>query len=125
MKKFLLEFKDFASRGNAMNLAVGVIIGAAFQAIVTSLTTDIISPLLSLFVSKQNFENLVFEIFDTTIYYGLFINSVINFIITAFVIFVLVKALNKLNKKEEAPPALPSRKCPYCKGDVHDEATRC
>ena len=125
-KNFLNEFKQFAQRGNVMSLAVGVIIGSSFQGVVTSLTENVLSPIIGLF-TKQNFNSLELSILGTTLRYGAFITSVINFIIMAFVVFILVRAMNKLltfgeHKKEESPPA---RLCPYCKTALHKEATRC
>ena len=95
MKKFLQEFKSFAMKGNVLDLAVGVIIGAAFQAVVASLTKNILAPIIGLF-AKQNFDALHWEVLGTTIGYGAFITSLINFIIMAFVVFLLVKAMNRL-----------------------------
>lgn len=97
MKKFLGEFKEFALRGNVMDLAIGVIIGAAFQAIVTSLTGDIISPLLGLF-GQVNFDSLAITVGQATIRYGAFLTAVLNFVIMALVIFLFVKLTNKLSK---------------------------
>jgi large conductance mechanosensitive channel len=127
MKKFLNEFKDFAMRGNVMDLAVGVIIGAAFQSIITSLTEDIISPIIGL-VANMNFSYLTLDIFGVSIKYGSFITAVINFIIMAFVVFMMMKGLNKLSslgKKEEAPAAPTTKKCPYCLSEIPIAATRC
>ncbi len=129
MKKFLEEFKAFALRGNVIDLAVGVIIGAAFQAIVKSLTDDIISPLLGLF-AKTDFSYLSFFIGEVEIRYGAFITAIINFIIMALMIFLLVKSMNRLasigQKYEEEPPKAPTVKtCPYCFTEIHIEATRC
>ena len=126
MKKFLEEFKTFALRGNVMSLAVGVIIGSAFQGVVSSLTENLLSPIIGLF-TRQNFDTLQLSVLGITLRYGAFITSVINFIIMAFVVFILVRAMNKLltlgdHKKEPAPPA---RLCPYCKTQLHSEATRC
>ena len=109
MKKFLAEFKEFALRGNVIDLAVGVIIGAAFQNIVTALTTNIISPLLGLF-ANTNFDSLSVQLMGTELQYGAFITAVINFIIMAFVVFLLVKGVNKLatigkKQAEEEEPA--------------------
>jgi len=104
MKKFLQEFKDFAMRGNVMDLAVGVIIGGAFSAITTSLINDILMPLIGIFVSEASFANLTVTIGEAQITYGNFIQTLLNFIIMAFVVFCLVKAVNKLSKKKEAPP---------------------
>ena len=128
MKKFLAEFKTFALRGNVIDLAVGVIIGAAFQAIVKSLTNDILAPILGL-VAKTDFSNLVLTIFGVEIRYGAFITAVINFVIMAFLIFLLVKGTNKLadkKKKKEAVEEVPSVKvCPYCCSEISVDATRC
>lgn len=132
MKKFIQEFKTFALRGNVIDLAVGVIIGAAFQAIVKSLTDDILSPLIGL-VAKSDFSDLVFQIAGVDIRYGAFITAVINFVIMALLIFLLVKGMNKLadwgKKKEEAAPAVPAapttKLCPFCRTEIALEATRC
>lgn len=127
MKKFLNEFKNFALRGNVMDLAVGVIIGGAFQAIVASLTGDIISPIIGLFASTD-FSAMVWTIRGVDIRYGAFITAVINFVIMAFVIFLFLKLINKLtsfNKKEEAPKAPTTKKCPHCCTEIPIEATRC
>lgn len=96
MKKFLEEFKTFALKGNVMDMAVGVIIGAAFQAIVSSLVSDIISPLLGSFVG-MNFDTLSVSINGATLAYGKFITAVINFLIMAFVLFMIVKTINKIS----------------------------
>jgi len=122
LKKFFEEFKEFISKGNVMSLAVGVIIGGAFQAVVASLTNDIISPIIGLFAG-QNFDYLVLEVIGITLKYGAFITSLINFLITAFVVFLMVKAMNQFNKP--APAAKPARKCPFCFSEVNDDATRC
>lgn len=96
MKKFLEEFKTFALKGNVMDMAVGVIIGAAFQAIVSSLVSDIISPLLGSFVG-MNFDSLSVSINGATLAYGKFITAVINFLIMALVLFMIVKTINKIS----------------------------
>ena len=127
MKKFLNEFKEFIARGNVIDLAVAVIIGGAFQSIVQSLVKDIISPIIGLF-ANQDFSHLVFTISGVEIKYGSFITNVINFIIMAFVIFVLVKAINKVStfaKTEEKEEAPTTKKCPYCLSEIPIEATRC
>lgn len=125
-KKFLNEFKDFALRGNVMSLAVGVIIGSAFQGVVTSLTQNILSPIIGLF-TRQNFDSLELNVIGITLRYGAFITSVINFIIMAFVVFLMVRAMNKLLSlgEQKKAPAAPARLCPYCKTPLHPEATRC
>lgn len=131
MKKFLKEFKDFAMRGNVMDLAVGVIIGGAFQAIVNSLVNDVIMPFIGLFVREDGFEGMAWTIttgFGTAnIQYGNFIGAVINFVIMAFVIFLLVKGLNKLSTmgKKEDTAAPTTKKCPYCFTEIAIEATKC
>ena len=128
MKKFFGEFKDFVLRGNVLNLAVGVIIGAAFQNIVTSLTTDILSPIIGLFTG-QNFDGWVWTIVPgVDLKYGAFVTSVINFIIMAFVIFLIVKLMNKVmsvNKKPQAPAEPTTHKCPFCMTEIDINATRC
>lgn len=129
MKKLLNEFREFALRGNVMDLAVGVIIGAAFQAIINSLVNDVISPLIGLF-ANTDLSYLTVNVRDVEIRYGAFITAVINFLIMAVIIFLLVKAMNALaglGKKKETPaPAAPSKKiCPFCKSEIAAEATRC
>lgn len=127
MKKFLQEFKDFALRGNVMDLAVGVIIGAAFQGVVSSLTDNILSPIIGMFAGLD-FSDQVVTVLGVGIKYGAFITSIINFIITAFVIFLLVKAMNrlaKMGKKPEAEAAPTTKKCPFCCTDIPLQAVRC
>jgi len=140
----LKEFKEFAMRGNVVDLAVGVIIGAAFGAIVTSLVTDIILPPIGLLLGNVDFSNLFIVLqpgsvagpYDTlaqaqeagavTINYGLFLNAVLIFIITAFAIFLLVRAMNRMRRQEQAPPPpATTKECPFCKSTVALEATRC
>ena len=135
MKKFFKEFAEFISKGDVLDLAVGVIIGAAFKDIVTSLTTNIIQPILDLVVKTDIGAKLHIK-GDVYLNYGAFITSVINFIIMAFVIFLIIKAVrtaqemgNKLvkgKKKDEDAPAAPTTKiCPFCKSEIAIEATRC
>lgn len=128
MKNFMNEFKKFICRGNVMDMAVGIIIGGAFTAIVNSLVSDIINPLLGLF-GGMNFDQLVWNIAgEVTLAYGKFITAVINFLIMAFVIFVLVRTMNKISDKygkKEEPKAPTTKKCPYCKSDIAPDATRC
>lgn len=108
MKKFMEEFKQFIARGNVMDMAVGVIIGGAFSAITTSLINDIIMPLLGIFTGSISFADLSFTVNGAVIAYGNFIQAVLNFLVMAFVVFCLVKAINRFHrKKEEAPPAPP------------------
>lgn len=128
MRKFINEFKDFAMKGNVMDMAVGIIIGSAFTAIVTSLVDDILSPLIGLF-TKGNFDGLSVDFFGVTLKYGSFIMAVINFLIVAFVLFMIVKAMNKARtlgrKQEEEEKAPEVKKCPYCMSEIPAEATRC
>lgn len=129
MKKFFKEFKEFALRGNVMDLAVGVIIGGAFQSIVSSLTGDIISPFIGLF-AQTDFSDMVVNIRGVDIRYGAFLTAVINFIIMALVIFLFLKLINRLvrfgHKKEAPAPAAPTTKqCPYCCSEIPLAATRC
>ena len=127
VKKFLKEFKAFALRGNVMDLAIGVIIGGAFQAIVASLTGDVISPLIGLF-AKTDFSDLVLTIRGVDIRYGAFVTAVINFVIMALVIFLFLKLINRLTnfRKVEAPkPEVTTKKCPYCFSEIAIKATRC
>lgn len=125
MKKFLAEFKEFAMRGNVMDLAVGVIIGGAFKGIVDSLVNDIISPVIGI-LAGQNFSDKALNIGGASIAYGAFITSVLNFIIIAFVLFLLVKSMNKLHDMVKKPEEKKEpHKCPYCLSVIPDEATRC
>ena len=98
------EFKEFISRGNVMDLAVGVIIGSAFTAIVKSLVANLINPLIGIFLGKIDLSNLVLSVGDAHFKYGLFLNSVINFLIIAFVVFLLVKAINKAMPRRKKNP---------------------
>ena len=108
MKKFMEEFKQFISRGNVMDMAVGVIIGGAFSSITTSLINDIVMPLLGILTGSISFADLHVTINGAEIAYGNFIQAVFNFLIMAFVVFCLIKAINRFHrKKEEAPPAPP------------------
>lgn len=132
-KGFCGEFKKFILRGNVMDMAVGVIVGGAFTSIVTSLNQDILTPLLGIF-GGTDFTHLTVTLGEgetaPVLAYGNFITAVINFLITAFVIFCLVKGINalgdKLKRKEEAAPAAPTtKKCPFCKSEIAIDATRC
>ena len=128
MKKFLKEFKEFALKGNVMELAIAVIIGGAFQGIITAFTDDFINPIINSIGGAEIGGH--FEIFSTGQYieYGAFITAVINFLIKAFVIFLLMKAVNKLlslGHKEEEEAAPLTRKCPYCYGEMDIKATKC
>ncbi len=134
MKKgFIGEFKEFITKGNVMDLAVGVIIGGAFTAIVTSLNADIIAPILGIF-GGVDFSNLKLVLGSgknaPVLMYGNFITAIINFLITALIIFCMVKGLNKLQngmkKDEPAEEAAPTtKKCPYCASEIAVEAVKC
>ena len=128
MKSFIKEFKEFAMQGNVMDMAVGIVIGAAFTAIVTSLVDDLINPIIGL-LCKVNFADLQATFFDgaVTLKYGSFIMAVINFLIVALVLFCIIKAMNKatnLRRKEEEE-APKTKVCPFCKSEIDIEATRC
>ena len=128
MKSFIKEFKEFVSRGNVMDMAIGIIIGSAFTAIVSSLVEDIINPILGIF-GGMNFDKLSITLAgDATLNYGKFITAVINFLIMALIIFLIMKAMNKasnLISKEEEDAAPATKVCPYCKSEIAIEATRC
>lgn len=127
MKKFMNEFKKFICRGNVMDMAVGIIIGGAFTAIVNSLVNDIINPLLGLF-GGMNFDQLEWNITgDVVLAYGKFITAIINFLIMALVIFCLIRTINRISEKygKKEEPKAPTKKCPYCKTDIAIDATRC
>ena len=130
MKNFMKEFKEFALKGNVMSMAVGIIIGGAFTAIVNSLVDDIISPLLGLIV-KVNFDKLAVKVGDVSITYGNFLMAIVNFILISIVLVNIIKAMNKLMdaaKKEEEPAeeeAPATKECPFCKSEIPAEATRC
>ena len=130
-KGFISEFKKFIMRGNVMDMAVGVIVGGAFTAIVTSLNQDILTPILGIF-GGTDFSSLTLTLGSgenaPVLYYGNFITAVINFLITAFVIFCLVKSINAVNDKfsKKPEPAAPTtKKCPFCKSEIAIDATRC
>ncbi|MDD6620131.1 MAG: large conductance mechanosensitive channel protein MscL [Eubacteriales bacterium] len=127
MKKFFKEFKEFIAKGNVLDLAVGVIIGGAFSSIVTSLTDNIINPLINC-IGGAEIQGKIHLVGENYIDYGAFISAIINFIIMAFIIFCIVKAVNKamsIGKKEE-PAAEPTTKiCPYCKSEIPIDAVKC
>lgn len=113
------DFKKFISRGSVMDLAIGVIIGGAFTAIVNSLVTNILNPFIGLFLGKIDLSNLVLKVGGSTFKYGSFINAIINFLIISFVVFLLVKAVSKVIPKKEENPAAPSQEELYLK-DIRD-----
>lgn len=129
---FIDEFKKFIMRGNVMDMAVGVIVGGAFTSIVTSLNQDILTPILGIF-GGMDFSHLKVTLGSSAeapvLAYGNFLTAIINFLITAFVIFLLIKGINvineRLSKKEEKPAAPATKKCPYCLSEIPVAATRC
>ena len=129
MKNFMKEFKEFISRGNVMDMAVGIIIGGAFTAIVTSLVEDIITPIIGM-IGGFDFSSFVVTVNNSNIAVGNFIKPVINFLLIAFVLFSIIKAMNKAasvvkKPEEEAEEAPTTKMCPYCKSEIAIEATRC
>ncbi|MFL6263632.1 MAG: large conductance mechanosensitive channel protein MscL [Thermoanaerobaculia bacterium] len=136
----LKEFKEFAVRGNVLDLAIGVILGAAFGKIVTSLVDDIIMPPIGLLLGKVDFTNLFVDLSGKhypsvaaakaagapTVNYGIFLNTVLSFLIVTFVVFLIVRKVNKLRRGEEKPAAEPVvKECPYCLSSIPIKATRC
>ena len=140
----LKDFKEFAMRGNVVDMAVGIIIGAAFGTIVKSLVADVIMPPIGLLLGNVDFSNLFIVLKEgatsgpfatiaeaqkagaVTINYGVFINTIISFIIVAFAVFLVIRAINKLKREEEAPPEEPTTKeCPHCLSTIAIMATRC
>lgn len=133
MKKFFTEFKKFIKRGNVLDMAVGVIVGSSFTAIVTSLNKDILTPLVAVFGGKD-FSNLMVTLGEgegaPVLTYGNFFTAVINFLNTAFILFCIIRIMTHINKKlvkkEEAAPKPPTtKKCPYCYMEIAIQATRC
>ena len=134
------EFKEFAMRGNVLDMAVGIIIGAAFGKIVSSFVADVLMPPIGLLLGKVDFSNLFINLSGqsypsveaaktagaATLNYGIFLNTVIDFVIVAFAIFLLIKQVNRLTaKKEEAAAAPTTKECPYCLSQIPIKATRC
>ena len=127
MKSFINEFKEFISRGNVMDMAVGIIIGGAFTAIVTSLVEDIITPIIGM-IGGCDFSSFVVTVNNSNIAIGKFVNAVINFLLIALVLFSVIKAMNKaasIVKKPAEEEAPTTKMCPYCKSEIAIEATRC
>jgi large conductance mechanosensitive channel len=136
----LKEFKEFAMKGNVIDMAVGVIIGAAFGKIVSSMVSDILMPPIGLLMGKVDFSSLFISLSGQsfpsltaakaagapTINYGVFFQAIFDFVIVAFVIFLLVKQVNRLKREPALPPAAPTTKdCPYCLSSIPIKATRC
>ena len=130
MKSFMKEFKEFAMRGNVMDMAVGVIIGGAFGAIITALVDNIITPIIGAIMGGVNFSKLAITVGKANIGYGAFIQAVIDFLIVAFCIFCMLKAVNKAmdsakKPEEEAEEEPTTKECPFCKTEIAIGATRC
>jgi len=135
----LKEFKEFATRGNVLDMAVGIIIGAAFGKIVTSFVNDVLMPPIGLVLGKVDFSNLFLTLAGqrypslaaakaggaVTVNYGLFLNNVIDFLIVAFAIFLLVRQVNRMRRRAEAPAPVTTKECPYCVSTIPLKATRC
>ncbi|MGE5625536.1 MAG: large-conductance mechanosensitive channel protein MscL [Bacillota bacterium] len=140
----LKEFREFAMRGNVVDMAVGIIIGAAFGAIVKSMVDDIIMPPIGLLLGNVDFSNLFVVLKDghklagpyatlaeakaagaVTLNYGLFVNTLISFIIIAFSVFLLIRAMHRMQQRLEAPTAVTTKECPYCRSTININATRC
>ena len=132
------EFKEFAVRGNVIDLAVGVIIGAAFGKIVTSLVEDVLMPPLGMLIGRVDFTNLFIDLSGggyhsleqakeagaPTINYGLFLNNILSFLLVAFAVFLIVRWINRL-RRQETPEAPVAKECPYCRSTIPVKATRC
>lgn len=128
--KIVKEFKEFISRGNVMDLAVGVIMGSAFTAIVNSLVKDMLMPILSMLTGGIDFSSLSIVLgsneFAAKLNYGAFISAIINFLLVAAAIFCMVKGINKISRRKDADNPTPTKKvCPFCKEDIAIDATRC
>ncbi len=135
----LKEFKEFALRGNVIDLAIGVIIGGAFGEIITSLVNDILMPPIGLLLGKVDFSNLYINLSGghfaslaaahdggaVTINYGSFLNTIIDFLIVAFIIFLIIRQINRLQKPAPKPAAPPTKECPYCLTNIPMQASRC
>ena len=143
VRGFLREFREFAMRGNVVDMAVGIIIGAAFTSIVTSLVNDVLMPPIGLLIGNEDFKNLFFVLRQgdvvgpyasveaaktagaVTINIGLFLNAVLSFVLVAFAVFLLVRFVNRLRRNETPPPPPSTRKCPFCVSDISLAAVRC
>jgi large conductance mechanosensitive channel len=136
----LKEFKEFAMKGNVLDMAIGIIIGAAFGRIVSSFVSDVMMPPIGLVMGKVDFSNLFINLSGgsyatlaeakaagaPTLNYGIFLNTVLDFLIVAFVIFLMIRQINKMRAKQEAPAAAPTTKeCPYCATAIPIKANRC
>ncbi len=123
----LKEFRDFVMRGNVIDLAIAVVLGAAFGAIITSLVNDILMPLIGILLGGIDFTTLTYQVGNAVIAYGKFLQAIVNFLIIAFVLFLIIRSINRFKKKEPVPaPAAPTTKeCPHCFTSIPIKATRC
>lgn len=121
----LKEFKEFAMRGNVVDLAIAVVLGGAFGKIIASLVNDIVMPLIGVLLGGINFSELAFTVGEAVVKYGSFIQAVIDFVIIAFTIFLIVRAMNNMKKKETAPVVPTTKECPHCFSTIPIKATRC
>jgi large conductance mechanosensitive channel len=121
----LKEFRDFVMRGNVLDLAIAVILGAAFGAIITSLVNDILMPLIGILMGGVDFSSLTYTVGNAVVAYGKFIQAVINFLIIAFVLFLIIRSFNRFKKKEPAPAVPTTKECPHCFTAIPMKATRC
>ena len=139
MRKFVNDFKEFTLRGNVMDMAIGIVIGLAFGKIVTSLVSDIIMPPIGLLMGNLDFSNLFWNLSGASyhsldaavaagapiIKYGMFINTIIDFVIVALVVFFIIRLMSNLKRREKKPAEINTRECPYCISSIPVKATRC
>lgn len=138
MKSFINEFKEFVMRGNVMDMAVGVVIGTAFSAIINSLVQDVIMPAVSLLTGKIDFTNLFIALdgndytslaeakaATSVVAYGSFLQAIVQFLIIAFSIFIVVKGMNKLRRPKTEECVVTTKNCPFCKSEIHIDAVKC
>jgi large conductance mechanosensitive channel len=125
MKNMLGEFKEFALKGNLIELAVAFILALAFSAVVLSLVNDVVLQIIAAIVGQPSFDRLSINLNDSAIRYGAFLSALINFLLVAFVLFLIVKAVNKLPRPSQEAPAPATRNCPFCFTVIPAAATRC
>jgi len=125
MKNMLSEFKEFALKGNLIELAIAFILGLAFSAVVVSLVNDVVLQLVAAIVGQPSFDELSINLNDTAIRYGAFLTALINFLLIAFVLFLIVRTVNKLQRPSQEAPAPATRNCPFCFTVIPAAATRC
>lgn len=125
MKAMLREFKAFAFKGNLIDLAVAFILGAAFTAVTTSVVNDLFMPLIGALVSNESFSDLNVEVGGATVTYGNFVDSLVYFVLVALILFVVVRAVNRIERPFEDDPAPTTRECPFCLQSIPRKASRC